>query len=37
VLDRRMGVPEPFLRCLELLQQRQIVISGQLCKRHLHN
>ena len=37
VLDGLAGVPEPLLGPLQFLQQRQIVVPGDLCKRLLHN
>ncbi len=37
VFNGRSGVPEPFLPSLDLLDKRQIVVPGDLCKRLLHN
>src|ERR1035437_4301932 len=37
VVDGLAGIPEPFLAALHFLQDGEIVIPGQLCKRFLHN
>ena len=37
VLYCLLGVPKPLLPVLHLLQEREVVIPGQLCKRLLHN
>ena len=36
VLDRR-GLPQAEMDLIQLLQQRELVIPGQLCKWSLHN
>jgi hypothetical protein len=36
-LDRSRGVPEPQIGSVEFLQQGEMVVPGQLCKRRLHN
>src|SRR5258707_15037157 len=36
VLDRLVDVPLAFNRVLDLIEKRNIVIPGYLCKRHLH-
>jgi hypothetical protein len=36
-LNRLAGIPQPFFKMLELLNQGDVVILRQLCKRRLHN
>jgi len=37
VHERLPGIPEAVLRVIEPLEERDVVVPGQLCKRRLHN
>ena len=37
LLDGLVGVPKPGPRVVQLIEEGDLVIPGQLCKRPLHN
>jgi hypothetical protein len=37
ILDGMVSVPKPLLRGFDLLQECDVVVPGDLCKRRLHN
>lgn len=37
VLEGRCGIPFPLFRAVDLIEQREMVVPGQFCKRRLQN